>query len=280
MASEVAPIIPPPADGIYTVSWLTEAFNKVKARDWIQTRRPGNDGGIGNTLEDLFGVHENNLKVADLGIFELKGHKSEGSSLVTLLHSDPLPKKKIVGRSRESSPVQYLLLPKYGWPHRTIEGELSFRQTIRGDRPTNRGFAVNLDREEGRLITSFDHSLVDLAEHKQWLESVEERIGLGMLDPAPYWPIELLRERTTTKLTNVLFVEADVKGKKSDPTRSFKYKVAYLLRDFRFERFLSAIEKGYVFVDYDARTHHNHGTKLRIHHYDWNQIYDFVQPLV
>lgn len=273
MASRITNTVSPPVDGVYTTSWLSAAFNQVRALGWIQSQRPGNDGGVGNTLEDLFGVPENNLKVADLGIFELKGHKSEGSSLVTLLHQDPLPK-------RRSSPVQYLLLPMYGWPHKTIPNEMSFRQTIRGDRPTNRGFSVKLDGKSGQLTTVFDSKLVDLSEHGKWLESVRARIGLGPLSPAPYWPISLLKDRAEAKLTNVLFVEAEVTGTKSDPTRSFKYKVAYLLRDFKFERFLTAIEKGYIFVDYDARTHHNHGTKLRIHHQDWNQIFDFVERLM
>jgi len=275
VVSRITNIISPPADGIYTTSWLSETFNKVRALGWIQSQRPGNDGGIGNTLEDLFGVDENNLQVADLGAFELKGHKSEGSSLVTLLHQDPLPKRRF--RGRMTSPVQYLLLPNYGWPHQTIPREMSFRQTIRGGRPTNRGFSVNLDRPNGQLTTVFDSNLVDTSEHGEWLESVRSRIGLGPLNPTPYWPMDLLKTHTEAKLTNALFVEADVKGTKSDPVKSFKYNAAYLLRDFKFDRLLTAVEKGYIFVDYDARTHHNHGTKLRIHHYDWNQIYDFVE---
>lgn len=273
MVSRITHIVPPPSDGVYTTGWLSDALSKVRALGWVQSQRPGNDGGIGNTLEDLFGVAENNLKIADLGVFELKGHKSEGSSLVTLLHADPLPKIR-------SSPVQYLLLPKYGWPHETIPREFSFRQTIRGDRPTNRGFSVKLDRENARLVTVFDPSLVDLSEHEEWLESVKSRVGLGPLNPVPYWPIKILEDRTRAKLTNVIFIEADVRGTKSDPTRSFKYSAAYLLRDFSFKSFLNAIEKGYVFIDYDARTHHNHGTKFRIHNYDWKQIYDYVERLM
>jgi hypothetical protein len=273
VAIRISNIISPPTNGVYTTSWLTEAFNKVRSLGWIQSQRPGNDGGIGNTLEDLFGVPENNLKVADLGIFELKGHKNEGSSLVTLFHQDPSPKLK-------SSPVQYMLIPKYGWPHQSMPNEMSFRQTIRGDRPTNRGFSVTLDRERGQLTTVFDYRLVDLTEHSEWLKSVKARVGLDPLNPAPFWPIVLLKERTAAKLSNMLFVEADVKGSQKDPVRSFKYTVAYLLRDFKFERFLTAIEKGYIFVDFDARTHHNHGTKFRIHNYDWNQIYDFVEQLL
>jgi len=263
-------ILPPPPDGIYTTKWLSEALNRVRARDWIDSQRPGNDGGIGNTLEDLIGIPENNLKVADIGEFELKAHKTEGASLVTLFHQDPLPKMK-------SSPVQYLLLPKYGWPHKTMAHEFSFRQTIRGDRHTDRGFSVTLDKTKNQLTTIFDSNQVDVVAHGDWLDSVRKRAGLGALSPAPFWPFDLLRNRTDAKLKNVLFVSADVK--KGKGLNSFRYGSGYLLRNFRFERFLNAIENGFIYIDYDARTGHNHGTKFRIQEGNWNQIYEFVERL-
>jgi hypothetical protein len=222
-------------------------------------------------MEDLIGMTENNLKVADAGEFELKSHKSEGDSLVTLFHQDPRPK-------RRSSPVQYLLLPKYGWEHKTIPNEFSFRQTIRGDRLTNRGFGVIVERDKSQLTTLFDARRVDRVEHPDWFESVRARVGLQPLDPAPFWPLQLLKNRTESKLKNVLFVSAHVK--KVDEVKNFKYDTAYLLRNFRFERFLSAIDGGFIYIDYDARTGHNHGTKFRIRDTDWDRIYDFVERLI
>ena len=37
-----------------------------------------------------------------------------------------------------------------------------------------------------------------------------------------------------------------------------------MLQRFHFEGILKALEEGQVFVDFDARTGHNHGTKLRM----------------
>ena len=37
-----------------------------------------------------------------------------------------------------------------------------------------------------------------------------------------------------------------------------------MMRGFNFEGLLQGIEKGFVFVDFDARTGHNHGTKFRL----------------
>lgn len=37
-----------------------------------------------------------------------------------------------------------------------------------------------------------------------------------------------------------------------------------MLQGFKLEGLLCGIEEGYVFVDIDARTGHNHGTKFRL----------------
>jgi len=37
-----------------------------------------------------------------------------------------------------------------------------------------------------------------------------------------------------------------------------------MLSTFSFDALLSAIEEGWAYVDFDARTGHNHGTKFRV----------------
>ena len=38
-------------------------LQEIKEMGWIKNRRPGNAGGVGNTLEDLLDVAENNLQL-------------------------------------------------------------------------------------------------------------------------------------------------------------------------------------------------------------------------
>ena len=45
----------------YTKASLIEEFKKIKELGWIENKRHGNKGGVGNTLEDLLGIDENNL---------------------------------------------------------------------------------------------------------------------------------------------------------------------------------------------------------------------------
>lgn len=40
-------------------------LQEIKEMGWVENQRPGNVGGVGNTLEDLLDVAENNLQLPD-----------------------------------------------------------------------------------------------------------------------------------------------------------------------------------------------------------------------
>jgi len=43
---------------VYTKESLIEELRKIRDMGWIPNARPGNVGGVGNTLEDLLGIEE------------------------------------------------------------------------------------------------------------------------------------------------------------------------------------------------------------------------------
>ena len=49
-----------------------------------------------------------------------------------------------------------------------------------------------------------------------------------------------------------------------------------MLKKFDLEGFLEGIERGNIYVDFDARTNHNHGTKFRIKPSAFPILYDEV----
>ena len=75
----------------YTKETLIAAIQDIRKMGWIENRRPGNDGGVGNTLEDLLGVTENNLPIPNAAEWELKTQRMDTSSLATLFHMEPPP---------------------------------------------------------------------------------------------------------------------------------------------------------------------------------------------
>ena len=242
----------------YTKKSLIKEFKKIKEMGWIENKRHGNQGGVGNTLEDLLGIDENNLPLPNAAEWELKARRLDSTSLVTLFHTEPSP--------RAMKLVPSLLLLKYGWKHKEAgkkysAREMSFRQTIHGLTPSDRGFMVKIDRINKKVLISFDNKVVS-ERHKEWLKSVKNRIGLSELNPQPYWGFDDLSNKVGTKLLNCFFVEAETK--KIDAKEHYFYSHVTMLTKFSFDNFLKQLELGNILVDFDARTGHNHGTKFRM----------------
>ena len=237
---------------------LKQRLIDIKELGWIENRRPGNSGGVGNTLEDLLDVAENNLQLPDFGAWELKSQRSETSSLLTLFHSEPKP--------RTARVVPRLLLPKYGWLHQEAGAlypitERSFRQTINAVNYTDRGFKVNVDRISCKIYIDFDFSRIH-SRHSDWNSFVVDGVGKKDIDPNPYWEFEDIQKKLSKKIKNLMYVSAN--SKIENGIEYFTYNQIECYVDPTLDKFLNLIESGKIYVDFDARTGHNHGTKFRI----------------
>jgi len=257
----------------FTKEGLIDLLKDIRNRGWIPNARPGNAGGVGNTLEDVLGIKENNLPLPNASEWELKCQRNNSASLITLFHMEPSP--------RAFKFVPNILLPQYGWRHEEAgikypENEMSFRQTINGAERTDRGFKVEVDYKEKKIFISFDPTKVD-HRHAEWLESVDRRAGLGELKPQPYWGFDDLEHKAGIKLLNTFYVGADVK--KENNQEFFHYNRILLLRGFSIEHFIAALIEGDVLIDFDARTGHNHGTKFRLRQNAQPRLYSNIEEI-
>ena len=98
--------------------------------------------------------------------------------------------------------------------------------------------------------------------HESWLREVKRRVGLDDLNPKPYWGYDDLFHKVASKLTNCFYVTAE--RRTNNGKEEFKYVTIMMLKKISLKGFLEALVKGDVFVDFDARTGHNHGTKFRM----------------
>lgn len=257
----------------YTKVTLITKLIQIKSMGWIANARAGNCGGVGNTLEDLLGIAENNLPLPNAAEWELKCRRLKSSALVTLFHMEPSPTALRF--------VPKVLLPVYGWPHKQAgakytANEKSFRQTISTRDHSDRGFTVIVDRTQEKVSISFDKDGVS-DKHQDWLSQIIRDHPRYELDPAPYWGFTDLYHKAGTKLYNCFFVEA--KCKKEAGKEFFKYEKIRMLSGFSLERFIAAIEAGNILIDFDARTGHNHGTKFRYRHNCFQDLYQHVQEI-
>jgi len=257
---------------IYTKEELIIELRKIRDLGFVKNNRQGNHGGIGNTLEDLLGIEENNLPIPNAAEWELKTQRIGTSSLTTLFHSEPSPTALRF--------VPQILLPKYGWRHQNAgllypESEMSFRQTI-SLTASDRGFKVSLNEADRKVLISFNSSLVH-SRHSAWLSGVENKIGLAELNPQPYWGYDDLASKAGTKLHNCFYVQAQLK--RINGEEYYHYKKILKLSKFRIDNFLQGLREGFVLVDFDARTGHNHGTKFRLRQNCLHRLYSEVEEL-
>jgi len=258
---------------IFTKDQLILELRKIKEMGWIKNTRPGNVGGIGNTLEGLLGIKENNLPIPNAAEWELKTQRANTSTLTTLFHMEPSP------RALKFVPRIFLL--KYGWPHKEAEtrypkNEMSFRQTIGGKNRSDRGFKIVINKSERKVLVSFNSNTVS-EYHSGWIASVNKRIGLDEINPQPYWGFDDLFHKAGTKLINCFYVQAQVK--KKDGEEYFHYNKILMLQKFSIDKFVKALEENEALVDFDARTGHNHGTKFRLRQNCLPELYDEVTEI-
>lgn len=234
---------------------------------WHNGTRQGNDGNQGNTLEELLGVEENNIPLPDLGgVFELKTQKKESNALITLLHSEP------------NSP-QYALTSlclSLGWPHKNAglkypTDEMSFRSTTSGSDYSDRGLKIQANNKEMHLL--FEPSMISSQKkdrsgaydtYGDWFKSLQFRTPhYSQVIPVTY-DMEILSAKIKNKLENTVFVLCQTENNPTLGIKRFFYDEAFILSGFKMNNLVNLLNNGGLYLDFDARTRHNHGTKIRV----------------
>lgn len=246
---------------------------------WLLGTHQGNDGNQGNTLEGLLGVEENNLKLPDLGEIELKTRKVETGSFITLFHKEPKP--------RASIPK---LLKCLGWRHQEAgsaypKDEMSFRSTTYAHRFSDRGFIISLRND--RIEFVFEPAKVNVAvsdvtgvflTYGDWLEDVRRREP-NYLEVLPvFWDRAEFENYCVSKLNNTLM--CDFETKKIKNKDYFKVVEACIYKNFKSENLEILFNSGSVVIDFDARTRHNHGTKLRVKKDRLGDLFEFSYKIL
>ena len=180
-----------------------------------------------------------------------------------------------------------VLLPKYGWASAGAGtkypiDEMSFRGTFNALTYTDRGFKVNVNDVARKVEIMFNSEETDPC-HKDWLEAVKQRTGhINDFDIRPYWGFDDLFHKAGTKLLNCFYVRAEVKKERTGNKTKEYFLYNYVLKLSRFnqDKLIEAFRKGLLYIDFDARTRHNHGTKVRIRYNDIPFLYSEAEVVL
>ena len=238
-----------------SIQELTDKFLQIKAKGFVPNTRPNNqDGGIGNTLEDLLEIRENNLTQADFKGIEIKSQRLFNSSYITLFSKAPTHPKLANNYLRETF------------------GEV--RQEEHSDKKI-----LYASIFAHRPSTVYDKYKMSLQ-----INHNEQRLYLIVSNDI-YWDFQTL-QRATQKLKNLLLAFADTQTQNNQKYHHFTKAQLYL--NFNFDKFLTELQNGSIMFDIRIGVHnsgksygktHDHGSGFRIKKENFHLLYNNTQTI-
>lgn len=226
---------------------MIKRFHQVKALGFVKSNRKNNTG-IGKTFEDYVGVVENNIDEPDLFGYEIKSHREEASSYITLFTKSPdFPRQ-----------ANTYLRDKYGIPYEN-NAELKKLHTSM--------FANKFNTFNN--IYSF--KLINDKEHEVIKIGIYDIISKELLDDSAGYTYKCLDNILHRKLKDLFYVSAIRKFERKD--EYFFFDKAEIYTSPTLARFLELIDNGLIMFDIRIGSYksgrsigkiHDHGSGFRI----------------
>lgn len=246
-----------------SIQELTDKFLQIKAKGFVPNTRPNNkDGGIGNTLEDLLEIKENNLTQADFKDIEIKSQRLFNSSYITLFSKAPTHPKRANNYLRETF------------------GEV--RQEEHSDKKIL--YASIFAHRPSTVYDKYKMSL-QINHNEQRLYLIVTDLNNNILSNDIYWDFQTL-QRATQKLKNLLLAFADTQTQNNQKYHHFTKAQLYL--NFNFDKFLTELQNGSIMFDIRIGVHnsgksygktHDHGSGFRIKKENFHLLYNNTQTI-
>lgn len=236
---------------------IISKFLAVKNMGYVKSHRSSNTG-IGKTFEDYVGVVENNADKPDLFGFEIKTHRENAQSYVTLFTKSPSFPKGANTYLRNKFGVKYDENPEMKKIHTSMFANKA--NTFAG-------------KYAFKLINDKNEKCIYLAVYSMKTNQ--------MIDCECGYTYDDLKEVLNKKLKNLFYVTADTKKDNSN-TEYFFFKRADIYEKPSFERFLSLLENGLIMYDIRIGSYmsgvnygkaHDHGSGFRIKENDLIKLY-------
>lgn len=234
---------------------IIKRFKEVKALGWVKSNRKNNTG-IGKTFEDYVGVVENNIDEPDLYGYEIKSHRTESNSYVTLFTKSPsFPKgansilKEKYGSNYEDKPLKKLHTSMFANTFNTYDNRLSFK-----------------------LINDKDNERIYIG--------IFTLVQKEIIDKSVYYSYDDIRKILKQKLKDLFYVSA--KRKYENNNEYFYFSDAEIYSEPSFENFLQMLDNGDIMYDIRIGSYgsgknygkaHDHGSGFRIKEEKIKELY-------
>lgn len=241
---------------------LIEIFEEIHNRGWVQSHRVNNTG-IGKTFEDLAGIDENNSQGPDFMEFEIKAHREEANSPITLFTLAPTFPKQANGYLKD----------RFGELYPNNNTLKKLHTSVFADKKNS-----YTGKYAFQLINDRDHKVLKIAVY-------DLKTG-NLLDDSAGYTYEKLQEKLFKKLNSLFYVSAERRFQNG--IEEFKFTNAVIYTKPSFERFLKILDDGRVQYDirigsYQSGSNygkaHDHGSGFRLRQDYILDLYDDVEYL-
>ncbi len=227
--------------------FIIQEYKKVKALGWIKSNRKNNTG-IGKTFEDYIGVVENNLEEPDLAGFEIKSHRAEASSYVTLFTKAPnFPRQ-----------ANAYLNSRFGTPYEENPSLNKLHTSMFATRYNTYGDKLSFRLINDRNLRVLKIGVYNIETH----DLIDDRVG---------YTYESLATVLRKKLKNLFYVSAQ--SRKNGTNEEFYFNHAEIYTEPSLDKFIELIDKGLIMYDIRIGSYqsgknygkpHDHGSGFRI----------------
>ena len=227
---------------------IISSFHTVKKLGFVKSHRRNNTG-IGKTFEDYVGVVENNFDKPDLYGYEIKSHREEAKSYITLFTKSPsFPKG-----------ANSYLKEKFGTPYEENPELKKLHTSMFADKTNNYS-----GKYAFKLINDTNEKCIFIAVFSlKTKEIIDKSCGYTYAD------IEKVMKK---KLKNLFYVTAETK-KDRKGTEYFFFNKADIYEAPSFKKFLTMLENGLIMYDIRIGSYqsganygkaHDHGSGFRV----------------
>lgn len=228
--------------------FMTERFLRVKALGYVRSNRKHNTG-IGKTFEDYLGVVENNSEAPDFAGFEIKSHRDNSQSYITLFTKAPSFPKGANSMLKDKFGISYEDNPEL---KKLFSSMFTSRFTESGMYPVSFRLINDTVRKEIRI-------------------GVYDSATKELIDNTAGYTYDAIEKKLSQKLKNLFYVKAETKVE--DGTELFHFNSAEIYSEPSMDKFLRLLDEGKIMYDIRLGSYasgkklgkvHDHGSGFRI----------------
>ena len=240
--------------------FIIDKFKKVKALGFISSHRES-DTGIGKTFEDKVSVVENNHAEPDLAAFEIKTHREESNSYVTLFTKAPsFPKG-----------ANAYLNKNYGEPYTEPEKKVGLNKLHTSIYAND--YNTFADKLSFKLINDRGQRIIRIGVYDLEHNLIDDSVGYNY---------DVLEKTLKKKLHNLFYVSAETKNEGG--TEYFYFNKAEIYTEPSFDKFLDLLDEGKIRFDirigsYSNGKSHDHGSGFRMVEHNIKELYSIKEAV-